>query len=126
MRFKNWRVPLEILGVATLAASAVFFVSISWRKWPEPLIDFGEQLYCAWRLSEGAVLYRDVELLYGPFSQYFNAAIFRIFGPGLIVLAIANLVIFAGIASGIYILFRSTWSILAAWFSTLIFIAVFG
>jgi len=126
MRLKNWRLPLEIFGLATLVGSAVFFVSTSWRKWPDPLIDFGEQLYSAWRLSEGAVLYRDVELLYGPFSQYFNAVIFRIFGPGLIVLATVNLLVFAGISSSIYILFRRTWGILAAWLSTLIFISVFG
>lgn len=126
MKFNNWRLPLETFGIATLAGSAVLFVTISWRKWPDPLIDFGEQLYSAWRLSEGAVLYRDVELLYGPFSEYFNAVIFRIFGPGLIVLAIVNLLVFAGISSSIYILFRRTWGILAAWLSTLIFISVFG
>jgi len=96
MKFNNWRLPLETSGIATLAGSAVLFVTISWRKWPDPLIDFGEQLYSAWRLSEGAVLYRDVELLYGPFSEYLNAVIFRIFGPGLIVLAIVNLLVFAG------------------------------
>jgi len=117
---------VEIVGLAVLASAAAFFIGTSWRKWSDPLIDFGAQLYTAWRLSQGAVLYRDVGLLYGPLSQYFNAAIFRIFGPGLIVLAIANLVIFAAIASSIYILFRRGWGALAAWLSTLIFISVFG
>jgi len=126
MRLNAWRTWSEIVGLATLAASAVFFIASSWRKWPDPLIDFGEQLYSAWRLSQGAVLYRDVGLLYGPLSQYFNAGIFRIFGPGLIVLAITNLAIFAGISSSIYILFRRCWGAIAAWLSTLIFISVFG
>ena len=117
---------LEGLGVLGLVCATIFFVTTSWRKWSDPLIDFGEQLYSAWQLSQGAVLYRDVDLPYGPLSQYFNAVIFRVFGPGLIVLAIANLVVFAGICASIYALFRQSWGTLAAWSSTLIFISVFG
>jgi len=117
---------LEVVGLFVLASAAAFLIATSWRKWSDPLIDFGAQLYTAWRLSQGAVLYRDVGLLYGPLSQYFNAAIFRIFGTGLIVLAIANLVIFAAISSSIYVIFRKGWGALAAWLSTLIFISVFG
>ena len=117
---------LESLGLLALACATAFFVVTSWRKWSDPLIDFGEQLYSAWQLSEGAVLYRDVDLLYGPLSQYFNAGIFRIFGPGLIVLAIANLIVFAAICTSIYVLFRRSWGVLAAWSSTLIFISVFS
>ena len=120
------RAALESLGILALACTAVFFVVTSWRKWSDPLIDFGEQLYSAWQLSQGAVLYRDVDLLYGPLSQYFNAGIFRIFGPGLIVLAIVNLVVFAAICTSIYVLFRRSWGMLAAWSSTLVFISVFG
>jgi hypothetical protein len=117
---------IEAVGIFTLACATVYFAATSWRKWSDPLIDFGEQLYSAWQLSQGAVLYRDVDLLYGPLSQYFNAGIFRIFGPGLIVLAIANLLVFVAISTSIYILFRRSWGVLAAWFSTLIFISVFG
>ncbi|MEY2542729.1 MAG: hypothetical protein QOE81_190 [Verrucomicrobiota bacterium] len=127
MMWRNaWRARLEIAGLTALAGAAVFFVATSWRKWPDPLMDFGQTLYNAWQLSEGAVLYRDVGCLYGPLSQYFNAGIFRIFGPGLIVLAIANLTVFAAISISIYILFRRAWGVLAAWLSTLIFISVFG
>jgi hypothetical protein len=126
MKLNVWRARLEVVGLVALAGTAAFLVATSWRKWPDPLIDFGEQLYSAWQLSQGAVLYRDVDLLYGPLSQYFNAVIFRIFGPGLIVLAITNLVIVAGISSSIYILFRQCWGVIAAWLSTLIFISVFA
>jgi hypothetical protein len=126
MRFEAWRARLEVTGLVALAATAVFFIATSWRRWCDPLIDFGQQLYNAWQLSTGAVLYRDVGCLYGPLSQYFNAGIFYIFGPGLIVIAIANLTIFGAISIGIYILFRRAWGGLAAWVSTLIFISVFG
>ena len=65
-------------------------VAASGRKWTDPLVDFGRELYVPWRLSHGAVLYRDVDDFYGPLSQYLNAGFFRVFGPGLMVLAAAN------------------------------------
>ena len=125
-RLKSWRTVLEIAGAAALAGAAAFFIATSWRKWPDPLIDFGQELYNAWRISDGAVLYRDVGCLYGPLSEYFNAAVFRIFGPGLIIVVFANLTIFGAIAATIYLLFRKSWGTLVAWLSTLIFISVFG
>src|SRR5438105_5157078 len=106
MRHNAWQARLEVAGLAALAGTAAFFVATSWRKWPDPLIDFGQQLYNAWQLSNGAVLYRDVSCLYGPLSQYFNAAIFWMFGPGLIVLALANVAIFVAISTSIYLLIR--------------------
>jgi hypothetical protein len=125
-RLKSWRTVLEIAGAVALAGAGAFFIATSWRKWPDPLLDFGQQLYNAWQLSNGAVLYRDVGCIYGPLSEYLNAGVFRLFGPGLVVLAIANLIIFAAITVSIYLLIRKCWSVLAAWLSTLIFISVFG
>src|SRR5262245_9777594 len=54
---------------------------LTWRKWPDLLVDFGEQLYLPWRISAGDVLYRDVMYLTGgPVSQYYHAALFKLFG----------------------------------------------
>jgi len=117
---------LEFSGQAGLFALAVFFVSASWRKWPDPLIDFGRELYVPWRLSHGAVLFHDVSEQYGPLSQYFNAALFRFFGPGLMVLVWANLAIFAGIVATLYWLCRQAWGAFAAFVACAVFIAVFG
>jgi len=116
----------EVLGLAALAGLTGFFLATSWRKWPEPLIDFGRELYLPWRLSNGAVLYRDADDFYGPLSQYLNAGLFRLFGPGLMTLAAANLVVFATILASIYMLFRRAWGIGAALASCAVFIAVFG
>ena len=76
----------------------VFAISaaLSWRKWPDLFIDFGTQLYIPWRILHGAVLYRD--LFYfagGPFSQYFNALLFKIFGVSFSTLIGANLILTA-------------------------------
>jgi MFS family permease len=116
----------EAASLAALVGLTIFYVSISWRKWCDPLVDFGDQLYTAWRLSEGAVLYRDVDLLYGPFSQYFNAALFALFGPGILVLVTANFIIFAAIVTVLYLLCRGAWGRIAAFVACALFIAVFG
>lgn len=79
-----------------------------------------------WRLAHGAVLYRDVDDFYGPLSQYFNAGLFALFGPGLMVLVTANLVIFAAILATIYRLFRRTWGAGAAFVAAVVFISVFA
>ena len=117
---------VEWLGGIALAALTLFFVMMSWRKWPDPLIDFGKELYVPWRLSQGALMYRDVDDYYGPLSQHINAAMFAMFGSGLLVLVIFNLLIFAAIVITLYFLCRRAWGSLAALVSCAIFVSVFG
>ncbi|MEO8866089.1 MAG: hypothetical protein ABI420_13770 [Opitutaceae bacterium] len=109
-----------------LTGLAVFFLAVSWRKWPDPLIDFGRELYLPWRIANGAVLYRDVDDFYGPLSQYFNAGLFKLFGPGMMVLVMANLAIFAGVVVMLYRLFRRAWGPGVAFVAMAMFISVFG
>ncbi len=89
-------------------------------------MDFGREVYTPWRIANGAVLYRDIDGLFGPLSQYFNAMLFKLFGPGLMVLAWANLLIFAGIVVALYALCRRAWDWPAATAATAAFVAVFG
>ncbi|HEY1792676.1 MAG TPA: hypothetical protein VGG34_07140 [Opitutaceae bacterium] len=121
---RTWRA--EALGIAGLLAVAAYFLWVSWRKWPDPLIDFGRELYIPWRLAGGAVMYRDVDDFYGPLSQYINAGLFRAFGPGMMVLVAANLAVFAAICAFLYALVRRAWGAPAALLSTAVFITVFG
>ena len=61
------------------------------------------QLYIPWRICQGAVLYRDLHYLAGgPFSQYFNALLFKIFGVSFRTLIFANLAITAALLVLIY------------------------
>src|SRR5215469_18337819 len=81
------------LGLGVVAVVFVVAAVMTWRKWPDFLVDFGTQLYMPWRILHGAVLYRD--LFYfagGPFSQYFNALLFKIFGVSFSTLIAANLI----------------------------------
>ena len=116
----------ELGGLAAILGLAVFYLRLSWLKWPDPTIDFGRELYIPWRLAQGDILYRDVDDFYGPFSQYFNASIFRVFGPGLLTLVTTNLIVFAAICAVLYSLFRTAWGLVAAQFSLFVFVSVFG
>jgi len=71
---------------------------LTWRKWPDLLVDFGEQLYLPWRISAGSVLYRDVMYLTGgPLSQYYHAVLFKVFGVSFLTLIVSNLAIGLGL-----------------------------
>ena len=56
------------------AAAFALFAVLSWRTWPDILVDFGQELYVPWRLTQGEALYRDIAWVGGPLSQYGNAA----------------------------------------------------
>jgi hypothetical protein len=121
--FSKW----ELLGTTFLLGLAAYFLGASWRKWPDPIVDTGPQWYGAWRLSEGAQLYHD-ELVwnYGPLSAFFNAGLFRLFGPGMMVLVTANLAIYAAIVALAYAACRIAWGRLAAFAATAVFISFFS
>jgi hypothetical protein len=116
----------DILNVSALAAMAISFASISWGKWPDPLIDFGRELYLPWRISDGAVLFKDEMHLYGPLSPYLNSLFFRIGGVGLTTLVTANAVIYSVILALLYYLVRAGWGRWAALTSCAFFIGVFS
>src|SRR3954464_5474836 len=83
------------LGIVLLTLTAM--LAFTWRTWPEPVIDFGRELYVPWQLSQGKVLYRDIAYFNGPLSPYFNSAVFRIFGVSMMKLVYVNLAILIGI-----------------------------
>jgi len=83
----------------------IFLSWLSWRKWPDPLIDFGQQLYVPWRLSRGAVLYHDVSYVYGCLSVCYHAVLFKIFGVSLNVILASNFLILIFLLLLVYRLF---------------------
>jgi len=117
---------VEWLALASLALLVCCFLALSWRKWPDPQIDFGRELYIPWRLSLGDVLGRDIEPQYGPLSQFFNARLFALFGPSLMLLVRANLVVYAVILFGVYGILRQGWGVLGAWAGSVVFVSVFS
>jgi hypothetical protein len=93
------------LGAIPMGIAFVLLSWMSWRKWPDALIDFGQQLYVPWRLSRGAVLYHDVSYVYGCLSVCYHAALFKMFGVSLNVLLVSNFLILICLLLLVYHLF---------------------
>ena len=116
----------EWLGILCLLVGVGAGLAASWRKWNDPIIDFGRELYTPWRLAEGEILYRDVQSVYGPLSQYLNGILFKIFGPGVMVLVGANVLVLLAILAVAYLLFRRAWGWAGAWSAGAVFVAIFA
>ena len=115
--------------LSRLTLHAVTFVALtwwSWRKWADPLVDFGRELYIPWQLSNDKVLYRDIAHLFGPFSQYLNALWFRLFGVSLTTLIVSNLAILAATVAGIHYLFAESCGPSAATAASMVVLLLFG
>jgi hypothetical protein len=82
-------------ALAALGILILGWTLLSWRRWPDLLIDYGRELYVPWRLSEGQVLYRDLAYHFGPLSARIGAALFRMLGAGGDTLFAANLLLCA-------------------------------
>lgn len=105
-------------GLTVVAFAFALAAALTWRKWPDLLVDFGTQLYIPWRITHGAVLYRD--LFYfagGPFSQYFNALLFAIFGVSFSTLIAANMLLAAAM---VFVVYRGFYAAADVWTATLI------
>src|SRR5688500_5213681 len=109
-----------------IAAAFIAMLGWTWGTWPDPTVDFGTQLYLAWQISDGEVLYRDLAQFKGPLSQYVNGALFRVFGVGLRTLTLFNVLVFAGVVTLIYRLLRTFTDQLAATAATVVGVGVFG
>ncbi|MGE3467329.1 MAG: hypothetical protein AB7J13_10385, partial [Pyrinomonadaceae bacterium] len=73
----------------------ITFISMlagSWHRWTSMIVDIGRETDLPLRIMNGEVLYRDIHYLYPPFSPYFNAALYTIFGPHLDTLAYSGIV----------------------------------
>ncbi len=81
--------PLWVFLALTLCAAALAIWS--WGCWPDVQVDFGRELYAAWRVSEGEVLYRDLAWFNGPLSVWWNALWFHLLGTSLQTLFAVNL-----------------------------------
>src|SRR5438874_1256178 len=122
-RFRRPGIQTDFL---VMAAAFALLTAVTWRKWPDPVIDFGRELYIPWQLTTGKVLYRDIAALFGPFSQYVNAFWFVLFGISLRTLVLCNLAIFAALAFGIWRLLLACCDRFTATASTLVTLCVFG
>jgi hypothetical protein len=113
-------------GPALIALAAAAMLAWTWRTWPDPLVDFGQQLYVSWRIVEGQVLYRDLAYHYGPLAPYLNALLFRLFGTSLTTLVVANLIVLVGAIVLLHRLLCGISGRMAATLGCLTFVFVFA
>ena len=117
---------IALLGPLLIAGSAICMLVLSWRKWPDLLIDFGQQLYLAWQMSEGRTLYTELVCNYGPLAPYANSWAFECFGASVMTLVGLNLAVFLGIAWLIYALALRIGDRLSAAVAGIVLMLVFG
>ena len=79
------------LGAAAVAAATVVLFVVSRGKWSDAIVDSGIEWAYADALWRGELLYRDVVYWFGPFTPYFQAAVFRVFGSSFLALAMAGI-----------------------------------
>ncbi len=110
----------------SLAATGMALAAWSWRKWPDLLVDFGQQLYVPWRVTLGERLHLEIAFLHGPLSQHVHALWFALFGPSLTVLIVSNLAVLALLTWITYRLARLCAGRLAATIAGLVLLCGFG
>ena len=115
-----------LAGPGLLSGFFIFMAFVSWRKWPDILVDFGHELYIPWQLLSGKILYRDIAFLYGPFSQYFNSFLFACFGISLATLVYANIILLTGVLTVLYLAFGKLFDRLTSFACSAVFLLVFA
>ena len=113
-------------GWVALAALFGALAAWSWRRWADVQVDFGRELYAAWRVASGERLFADLAWFNGPLSVWWNAGWFRLCGASWSTLIAVNLALVALGTAGIWSLVRSAAGSAAAWAGSATFLCVFA
>jgi hypothetical protein len=122
---KAWIFPRWCDGFIIMLAAGLM-LAWTWRTWPDPLVDFGRELYVPWQITMGRVLYRDIAYFNGPLSPYVNALWMRLLGVSLTTLIVANLTVLAAVLALLYALLDAAASRVAALLGALLFVTLFA
>jgi hypothetical protein len=111
-----------LLGLLTLVAIAA--LAQSWRRWLDPIIDTGRDLYIPEQLLSGAKLYGDVRYQYPPLAPYLLAAITAVIGHSLAAYIAIGIAQSAVVAAALWLALRRAAGEVAAFAATLMFVAL--
>ncbi len=126
MTYQSLQTVKKFIGPLILLAAEIHMLRISWFKWPDVLIDYGRELYVPWQITQGKVLYADLNHLYGPLAHYLNALLFQIFGTGFSTLVYFNICLVTILTFLIYSLLRAIFGSLIATAAGLCFLVIFA
>ncbi|MFH1715172.1 MAG: hypothetical protein ABH857_03140 [Elusimicrobiota bacterium] len=119
--FQNDSIPIILIS-----ACIVYLLGLSWLKWGSLIIDTGREVYAAYSLTKGNILYKDIQYLYGPLTHYLNALFCLIFGIHLKSFIISGLVCVCGVCILLYKLAAIYLNKLLAALIVIIFLFVFA
>jgi Dolichyl-phosphate-mannose-protein mannosyltransferase len=114
------------VGPAVVVVTGVVMLAWSWGTWPDVIVDFGRELYVAWRLADGQRLYADLAYFNGPLSPYVNGLWFRLFGASLRTLVAANIVVLGLVTALFYRIVHEIAGRLAAATACVTFLVLFA
>ncbi|MBK7642059.1 MAG: glycosyltransferase family 39 protein [Planctomycetes bacterium] len=109
-----------------LALAGIALCALTWGTWGDVQVDYGGEVYAAWRVSQGAALYRDVAYFTGPLSPWLNALWFKLFGVGIWTLYAVNLALVALDTALVYALVKRMADRFSATAAGLVFLALFA
>jgi hypothetical protein len=100
--------PLHAEVAAPLILSLTFLALLvaTWRRFGDPFLDYGVQMYGALQVMHGWLPIRDFEWLYGPFSVLWNGLWFSFFGATNTTLLWVNVCLLALASTLVFRLFR--------------------
>lgn len=104
----------------------VTLLALSWRRFGDLFLDYGQTLYGPFQVAKGLHVSRDFDWLYGPFSLYFNGALLALFGSTNTTLLVANLLLLIAASLVIYCLFSRWYGVLIASVIIVVFWFVFA
>jgi len=114
------------LAAALFSATVLALAFWTYRTWADPIVDFGRELYAAWRVSAGDRLYDDLAWFNGPFSVWWNALWMKLAGVSYRTLLLSN-ALWLGLALALlYALLRRFTSPLCAQLGGVTFLCVFA
>jgi hypothetical protein len=103
-------------AAGSVGAAFLYMLNLSWLKWGDLIVDTGREMYVPLRLARGAVLYKDIFYLYGPFSPYFHAFLFKMSDEHLSALIFSG-ILTAGLTT--LLIYKTSRFFLNRFFSTL-------
>jgi hypothetical protein len=113
-----------LTDLAVVGAVMAFAAAQSWRRWLDPIVDTGRDLYIAEQLGRGLRLYRDIRYEYPPLAPYLLAGITRFTGHSLAAYAAIGFAQSIAIAALLWFIARRVGGRWAALTTTLLFAAV--
>lgn len=100
------RPAIAAAGFVLFSAATVALFFVSRGKWCDAIIDSGTEWLYADALARGELLYRDVVYWFGPFTPYYQAVFFRLFGSSFSTLALSGAAQACGVLGALHFALR--------------------